>query len=239
MARPSEALAEDRINVIAVYKSVEVDRTVWDRRRRNVKEAHLNGAACDLPGGYELCEVEVPPGLKAHVFVDDISDMYPTVVASRERAITNAMAIDLPARDCVHMLAYKRFAKEAKRLEGARHHREALGLDACSVSKDLTKTIGPPTKLVACASSLVMGDLNAVDYATGAHENVLLSGGAMPPDKRLRHGQPIPRGDLLHALVIDDRVGIIAGTGLIDSRVKNMFAEFDLGTDACAKAGLP
>ena len=135
LARPGEALAEDRMNVIAVYKSVEVDRIVWDRRRRNVKEAHLKGAACDLPGGYELSEIEVPPGLKAHVFADDIADMYPTFVASRERAITNAMAIELPAKDCVHMVAHKRFAKEAKRLEGARHHREALGFDACNVFK--------------------------------------------------------------------------------------------------------
>ena len=100
LARPSEALAEDRMNVIAVYKSMEVDRTVWDRRRRNVKEAHSKGAACDLPGGYELCEIEVPPGLKAHYFADDIGDMYPTFVASRERAVTNAMATELPAKDC-------------------------------------------------------------------------------------------------------------------------------------------
>ena len=75
LARPDEAMAEDRMNVIAVYKSVEVDRTVWDRRRRNVKEAHLKGAACEWPGGYELCEVKVPPGLKAHVCFDDIADM--------------------------------------------------------------------------------------------------------------------------------------------------------------------
>ena len=61
LARPGKALADDRIHVIAVYKSVEVDRTVWNRRSRNVKETHLKGAACDLPGGYELCEVEVPP----------------------------------------------------------------------------------------------------------------------------------------------------------------------------------
>ena len=62
------------------------------------------------------------------------------------------MAIELPAKDCEHMFAYKR---------------EPLGLDAVSVSKALTHTIGPPTKLGPCASSLVMGDLNAVDYATG------------------------------------------------------------------------
>ena len=137
------------------------------------------------------------------------------------------------------MVAYRRFAIEAKGSEGARQHREALGLDACNVSKVLTHTIVPPTKLVPCARSLVMADLNAVDHVTGAQENVLLSGGALPPDKRLRHGQPIPMGDLLQALVIDDHVVIVAGTGLIDSRVQNMAAEFDSGTDACATAGLP
>ena len=173
LARPGEALADDRIHLIAVYKRVEVDRTSWDRRRRNVKEAHLKGAACDLPGGYELCEVEVLPGLKAHTFADDIADMYPTFVASREHAIINAMAIELPANDCEHMVAYKRFAKEAKRSEGARQHREALGLDAGTVTEALTHTRGPPTKLVPCASSLVMGDLNAVDYVTGFYLAVL------------------------------------------------------------------
>ena len=105
-------------------------------------------------------------------------------------------------------------------MEGARHHREALGLDECNVSNALTKTIGPPTKLVSCASSLVMGDLNAVYYATGAHENVLLSGGALPPDKRLRHGQPIPRVGLLHALVIDDHEGRVAWTGLLTTEFR-------------------
>ena len=145
--------------------------------------------------------------------------------------------LSFPPKDCEHMVAYKHFVEEAKRSEGARQHREALGLDACSVSKALTHTTGPPTKLVPCASSLVMGDLDALDYGPGGHENVLLSGGAVPPDKRLRHGQPIPRGDLLHALIIDDHAGIVAGTGLTDSRIKNMASEFDFGTDACAKPG--
>ena len=81
LARPEEAPAGDRMNVLAVYKSETVDRTVWDRRRRNCREAHLKGAASDLPGGYELCELEVPLGHQAYVFADDIADMYPTFVA--------------------------------------------------------------------------------------------------------------------------------------------------------------
>ena len=163
------------MNVLAVYKSETVDRTVWDRRRRNCSEAHLKGAASDLPGGYELCEIEVPDGQRAYVFADDIADMYPTFTAPPERARTNGMAIELTVDECKHLRAYRNFLRKSKsEHHGAAHTRQMLGLDVDSGGD--ARHLQP--KFVPCAASLVMGDLNAVDYATGAHESILVQGNA-------------------------------------------------------------
>ena len=129
LATPKEAPAGERMNVLAVYKSETVDRTVWDRRRRNCREAHLKGAASDLPGGYELCEIEVPDGQRAYVFADDIADMYPTFIAPPERARTNGMAIELTVDECKHLRAYRNFLRKSKsEHHGAAHTRQMLGL---------------------------------------------------------------------------------------------------------------
>ena len=88
------------MNVMSVYKDKDWDRTVWDRRRRNFRKTHLKGAGSSMPGGYELCELEVPAGHFAHLFVDDLADMYLTFSAPPERVIANAMALELDAFDC-------------------------------------------------------------------------------------------------------------------------------------------
>ena len=84
-----------------------------------------------------------------------------------------------------------------------------------------------------------MGYLNAVDYATGAHEAVLRAGDALPDPERLKYGAPVPRGEQLHALVIDDHIGLVSGTGIDDPRARRMASTFDKGTEACDRAGLP
>ena len=53
LAEPREAPAGERMNPIAVYKNESIDRTVWDRRRRNHVEYHIRGAAATLLAGYE------------------------------------------------------------------------------------------------------------------------------------------------------------------------------------------
>ena len=47
LADCSECPPKDRMNLLAVFKSESVDRTVWDRRRRNWRERHVAGAASD------------------------------------------------------------------------------------------------------------------------------------------------------------------------------------------------
>ena len=84
-----------------------------------------------------------------------------------------------------------------------------------------------------------MGDLNAVDIATGAHESVLEYGGALPPDEIMLHWHPPPRGRRMHCSVIDDNVGIAVGTSRRDPIVRAMADMFDEGSIACATDKLP
>ena len=84
-----------------------------------------------------------------------------------------------------------------------------------------------------------MGDLDAVDIATGAHEIALEYGGALPPDEIMLHGHPPPRGRRMHCLVIDDHVGIAVVTSRRDPIVRAMADMLDKGSIACATAKLP
>ena len=183
LALPEEAPAEDRVNLLAVYKSAQLDRTVWDRRRRNWREAHLRGAAAELPAGYDFAEFELGPAEAAYVFSDDLADFYPSVDASEARAVTNALAVEVRP--------------------------EELGLDLRAMRRFDSQTL--PARVVPCARTLVMGDLNAVDWATGAHRSILEEAGALAPSVQIVGGRPFPRGGRVHALVIDDHVALVRG----------------------------
>ena len=68
-----------------------------------------------------------------------------------------------------------------------------------------------PRRLVPCSSGLVMGDVNAVDFAPGAHLSVLQHAHAIPENERVLHGAASPRGPRQHVLVIDDHIGLAVG----------------------------
>ena len=90
LALPEEAFKDQRMSLIAVYTNPTVDRTVWERRRRNDPEVNLKGSTGDMPVGYDLTEIEVPAGQYAYLFCDDVSEMYPSFIAPPSRARTNA-----------------------------------------------------------------------------------------------------------------------------------------------------
>ena len=197
------------MNLISVYKSPTVDRTVWDRRRRNYLEQHLKGAASDMPAGYDLTDIEVPNGHYAHSFCDDVSEMYPSFIAPPSRARSNAIAIEFTRAECQELTAFKRIARIEKKvgdkLDGELSAENGVrkGGPVCA-SDLLLPAAGPYTspdlkllqlgnsgqmgnRFVPCAGSLVMGDLNAVDFATGAHQTILERAEALPSHARIRH----------------------------------------------------
>ena len=208
LAAPADAPKEDRMSLIAVYKSEARDRTVWDRRRRNWKEVHLRGGARDLPGGYNLAEFELLPGQNALLFGDDLRDFYPSFDAPPARAVTNALALEVSPAEVKGTRALRRFAGQ------------------------------PPALLVPCAASLVMGDLNAVDWATAAHREILESAGALPREEQVLQGRPFPRGPCAHALVIDDHVAVVASDGKRSPAAERAAAAFDRAGPAYEAAGV-
>ena len=78
-----------------------------------------------------------------------------------------------------------------------------------------------------------MGDLNAVDFATAAHEHVLIEADALPTDLRARYGKPFPRGPQAHCLVIDDHIGVAVGLASGSAALTDMGNTFDRGIAAC------
>ena len=96
-----------------------------------------------------------------------------------------------------------------------------------------------PRRLVPCCSGLIMGDVNAVDCATGAHLSVLQHAQAIPEHERVLHGVAPPRGPRQHALVIDDHIGLAVGERATSASVIAMGEAFERGTAGCNEAGLP
>ena len=63
--------------------------------------------------------------------------------------------------------------------------------------------------ILVCLSTLAMGDSLAVEVAQQSHGNVLkVFCGSMDPSECLRYRWPIPRGNFIELLAIDDHVGI-------------------------------
>ena len=62
------------------------------------------------------------------------------------------------------------------------HNYDAMKLPAMHTSSGREARFLLTAKLVPCAKSLVMGDLSAVDFATAAHEHVLIEADAIHTD---------------------------------------------------------
>ena len=179
LAAPVECPRSQRMPLLAVPKSDTQDRLVGDRRARNAWEAHVGGDARWLAGGADLCELVVPEHHCIRIWSDDVQDMYPAFDAAAARAVTNAIAVELPSRA---------FA-------GTRALSRRPGLEQ-------------EPFLVPCISGMISGDLNAVDFAQDAHGAVLHGAGSYQPRHRVLGGRPLPRGPHLETLCIDDHVGI-------------------------------
>ena len=64
-------------------------------------------------------------------------------------------------------------------------------------------------KILVCLATLAMGDSLAVEIGQQAHKHVLqVWAGSMKPQELLRYRSPVPRGDFIELLAIDDHVGI-------------------------------
>jgi hypothetical protein len=58
--------------------------------------------------------------------------------------------------------------------------------------------------VILCFRVLSMGDTNAVDFGQTIHENLLRQAGALVEEDTLRYGLPMPEGDLLQGVYLND-----------------------------------
>ena len=134
---------EHPYQLVAALKSETVDRIVSDRRCQNSTEAHVGGASQQMASGHAFAEFECRPGEKVLVNADDLVDMFPSFDGTAERAVTNGVAV----RACGAVF------RGTAALRNAR--------------------VANQQPVVPCLAGLVMGDINAADYATGSHIGVL------------------------------------------------------------------
>lgn len=166
--------AETRLRIQAVAKSVEVDRMICNRQARNAVEHSLEGASMLLPAVQSLADLRIPPGHELAIYCSDLQDMYHHFWVPEARSRTNAVAKVFSAADL-------QFAQEVRRRLAWRH-----------------------VPLVGAFGSLPMGDGSAVDYACRAHEQLLLSAGALSADRQVLGQVPLPRSPMLQMVYIDD-----------------------------------
>ena len=67
--------------LLASWKSPEVDRILFDRRRQNAWEFHIEGASAQMSSGSQLAEAVALPGHEGVGCMDDLVDMCPSMRA--------------------------------------------------------------------------------------------------------------------------------------------------------------
>ena len=68
-----------------------------------------------------------------------------------------------------------------------------------------------PTRVMVGNCGLVMGDLNACDWAVESHLNLLFASGGLQLGDLILNRRPLPRGCFLQGVFIDDRFVLTIG----------------------------
>lgn len=177
--------AAQRGELFPVFKSGDEDRIVFNRIPRNQLERHVGGFSSLTPAAPCLVELELPPDCEAHVWSEDLSDFYPAFQAGETRGCTNALGLPLPPTLFEGTEAFKRLARR------------------CAKEKRPL-----PTQVLPCNLGLVMGDLNANDYAVESHMKLLQEHGSFRGERAVLNRRPFPRGPIIEGVVVDDHFAV-------------------------------
>ncbi|CAK0886346.1 unnamed protein product, partial [Prorocentrum cordatum] len=204
-----------RGTLFPVFKDANTQRVVFNRIARNSAELPLGGFSRLTPSAAMLVDLEVPAGFVLRVWADDLQDFYPAFDCTHDMACTNDVAPPLPTRP------YEGFAALG-RLRG-RCRREGREL---------------PEKVVPCHSGLIMGGLNAPDWACESHMRLLAHAGSFPPERRVLNRHLAPEGSAWEGVVLDDHFGLaVDAPGSREAR-RAIEEPFARAREGYAKAGL-
>ena len=167
-----------------IYKDAATDRTITNSTVSNAFERSLGYAARLLGHAVAICEIILEEDEEFRGSGRDLPDCYHSIRVALLRAFRNAVGPWLSPASMRQTAAYARLMAR----------RRARGVEA------------EPARVVACWSTLVMGDLNAVDFVQIAHINALRSGGCMGTDAALTYTRPLPdpADKVYESVVVDD-----------------------------------
>lgn len=164
--------------IFAVPKDYDHDRLIINPQNINSRMLSVSDFTKSLAPGSMLSLLSLEGSECFRFSADDLTDFYYTFKVTQKRAERNSFRFKFAPHELEHLACFKP------------EHRE------CG-------------DLLICLSSLAMGDSLAVEVAQQAHHNVLSQlGGSMVESEVVRYRHPIPRGDFVELLAIDDHVGI-------------------------------
>ncbi|CAK0813826.1 unnamed protein product, partial [Prorocentrum cordatum] len=204
-----------RGTLFPVFKDASTQRVVFNRIARNSSELPLGGFSRLTPSAAVLVDLEVPAGSVLRVWADDLQDFYPAFDCTYDMACTNDVALPLPTRLYEGFAALGRLRKRCRR-EG----------------REL------PEKVVPCHGGLIMGGLNAPDWACEPHMRLLAQAGSFPPERRVLNRHLAPEGSAWEGVVLGDHFGLaVDDPGSREAR-RAIEESFARAREGYAKAGL-
>lgn len=175
---------EIRNGMFAIRKDADTDRVITNRIPQNSQERSLGLVGDLLPHGANFVDLQLGPHAESILVIhgDDMPDCFHACSVSADRSRRNVVG------DNVSLAAFDGG-------EAANRFRAGLG-----------KFEEPPREVVPAFGSLVMGDLNAVDFVQAGHTNLLRKYGLMQQRDTVRYRGNPPRGSLWEGIVVDDHI---------------------------------
>ena len=175
-----------------------VDRQIGDRRARNAQECVLNGPSKRLPAGTDLCDLHCPVGFRFHIYCSDRKDFYHQLWASHSRMISNTVGPSVDLARLSDLNAYGIFMQHSSQKKYRRAHHGDL------LAGEQWRKAQVSSRVSVAFRSVLQGDHGGVEYATSAHESLLMRFGCLSPSSRLVADRPLYTSDFCDGLVIDD-----------------------------------
>ena len=176
-----------------------IDRQIGDRRSRNAQECVLEGPSKRLPSATDLADLFCPKGSRFHIYCSDRKDFYHQLWASDSRMLSNTVGPSVDLSRLSKLSAYGLFMQQSS----LRRYRRSR--DGDLLGGESPNVLTSPSQRASIAfRSVLQGDHGGVEYATSAHESLLMRFGCLQPQSRLIASQPLFTSGFCDGLVIDD-----------------------------------
>lgn len=176
-----------------------IDRQIGDRRSRNAQECVLNGPSKRLPSAIDLADLFCPKGSRFHIYCSDRKDFYHQLWASDSRMVSNTVGPAVELSKLSALSAYGLFLQQSS----LNRYRRAR--DGDLLAGENRKFLADPNQRASIAfRSVLQGDHGGVEYATSAHESLLMRYDCLQPQNRLIANRPLFSSGCCDGLVIDD-----------------------------------